>query len=78
MEAKKITERIILENVFELKKKKPGLSGNRPSNNSAQKSKKGKGVAAWVVHADGKRRRLDRIQERERAFSEKNEKKSVN
>ena len=29
----KITEKIIQRNVFEQKKKKPGLSANRPSNN---------------------------------------------
>ena len=32
----KITEKIIQRNVFEQKKKKPGLSANRPSNNWAQ------------------------------------------
>ena len=31
----KITEKIIRENAFEHKKKKPGLSANRPSNNWA-------------------------------------------
>jgi len=31
----KITDRIIPENAFEHKKKKPGLSANRPSNNLA-------------------------------------------
>ena len=31
----KITEKIIRENSFEHKKKKPGLSANRPSNNWA-------------------------------------------
>ena len=29
----KITEKFIPENAFEQKKKKPGLSANRPSNN---------------------------------------------
>ena len=32
------TEKIIQENAFEYKKKKPGLSANRPSNNWAQGS----------------------------------------
>ena len=32
----KITDRIIPENAFEHKNKKPGLSANRPSNNWAQ------------------------------------------
>ena len=36
LKALKITEKIIRENAFELKKKKPGLSANRPSNNWAQ------------------------------------------
>ena len=36
MKALKLTERIISENAFEYKKKKPGLSASRPSNNSAQ------------------------------------------
>ena len=31
----KIAEKIIQRNVFEQKKKKPGLSANRPSNNCA-------------------------------------------
>ena len=31
----KLTEKIILENAFEHKKKKPGLSTNRPSKNWA-------------------------------------------
>ena len=31
----KITEKIIQRSVFELKKKKPGLSADRPSNNCA-------------------------------------------
>ena len=31
----KITEKIIQRNVFSRKKKKPGLSGDRPSNNCA-------------------------------------------
>ena len=33
IESSKITEKIIRENAFEHKKKKPGLSANRPSNN---------------------------------------------
>ena len=36
MEALKITEKIIRENAFGQKKKKPGLSANRPSKNWAQ------------------------------------------
>ena len=32
----KITEEVILENAFEHKKKKLGVSANRPSNNWAQ------------------------------------------
>ena len=36
METLKIAQKIIRENAFEHKKKKPGLSANRPSNNSAQ------------------------------------------
>ena len=35
IESSKITEKIIRENAFEHKKKKPGLSANRPSNNWA-------------------------------------------
>ena len=35
MEALKITEKIIVENALEDKKKKPGLSANWPSNNWA-------------------------------------------